>query len=243
MNKIFLIVGLALAIALLGNRKGFENFPDSGEAIERVGIFWKIKDNIYIPYITIPEKAWYKDSIGITQVCGIFTEETDTSRITAIKTMGFRFVDLKRKWVYEYANFADTAAVKRKYRYTDTTLFPGGWNFANRTPLGANTLHYLSDTTIDGINFKRRKIDFSFNATQLEAIGLFRCDKKNTHFQIDTAISNKIGCPLVFCLRYPVNSPNGRFSSEIKYISDHLPDSVLKVFAAWKRNEILYPIQ
>jgi hypothetical protein len=243
MNKLFVIIGLTFVIALLGNRKGVYDTSASGEAIVRIGTFWKIENNIDTPYIIIPEKAWYQDSIGITQICGIFIVETDTNRITNITTMGYRFVDLKKKWAYEYATFTDTALVKRKYRYTDTTRFPGGWNFANRTPVATDSFHFLADTTIDAVGYKRCKVNYDFNQTRFEGIGLLRCDKNNTHFQIDTAISNKIGCSLVSFLTYPMKNPRSRFGSEIKFISDHLPDSVLRVFAAWKRNEKIDPVQ
>ncbi len=243
MNKLFIIIGLTFAIAILGNRKGFYNTSVSGEAIERVGTFWKIENNIDTPYITIPEKAWYQDSIGITQICGIFTVETDTSRSVNITTIGYRFVDLRKMWAYEYASFTDTATVMRKYRCTDTTRYSGGWNFANRTSAAVDSFQFLPDTTINAVTYKRCKVSYLFNQTRFEGIGLLRCDKKNTHFQIDTAISNKIGYPLVSFLRYPINNPHSRIGMEVKFISNHLPDSVLRVFAAWKRNESIYPVQ
>ncbi|MDP1763387.1 MAG: hypothetical protein Q8L07_05805 [Sediminibacterium sp.] len=150
---------------------------------------------------------------------------------------------MKKKWAYEYASFSDTASVERKYRYTDTTKYSGGWNFANRTPLPVDSFDFLPDTTIDAVAYKRCKVSYIFNQTRFEGIGLLRCDKKNTHFQIDTAISNKIGCPLVSFRYYPINNPHSRLDSKVKFISNYLPDSVVRVFAAWKRNENIDPVK
>jgi hypothetical protein len=239
----FIIAGFTFAVALFGNCKGSRYIALPGEAVERVSTFWKNNNNIDTPYITLSEKAWYQDSIGITQICRIWSVETDTSRSINIITIGYRFVDLKKKRAYEYASFSDTASVKRKYRYTDTTLFPGGWNFATRKPISVDSFHFLPDTIINAIAFKRCQVNFESDQYRFEGIGLFRCDKKNTHFKIDTAISNKIGCPLVSFRYYPINNPHAILDQQVKFISNHLPDSVLKVFAAWKRNENLYPVQ
>ncbi len=243
MNRIFIIAGFAFAVALFSNCKGVRNITLSSEAIEDVSTFWKFKNNIDTPYITISEKAWYQDSIGITQICSIWLVETDTSKATTIKTTGYRFVDLKKKWAYEYANFTDTASVKSKYKYTDTTVFTGGWNFVNHKPISVDSFDFLPDTIINAIAFKQCKVNFKANQFGFEGIGLFRCDKKHTRFKLDTVISNKIGCPLVSLRMYPINNPHAIFKHEVKFISNNLPDSVLKVFTAWKRNETIYPVQ
>jgi hypothetical protein len=158
--------------------------------------------------------------------------------VQGVETQGYRFVDLKKKWVYEYVGFTDTASVKRKYRYTDTTFFSGGWNFANRTPSAVDSFSYLPDTTINAITYKRYKVSYLFNKARYGAICLLRCDKKNTHFPIDTAISNKVGCPLVSILRYPINYPHSKIEQEVKFVSNYLPDSVVRVFTAWKKMKV-----
>lgn len=243
MNRLLVIAGFSFAVAIFGNCKAVRSTLSAGEAVERVGTFWKLQNNIDTPYIVISEKAWYQDSIGITQLCRIWFIEEDSSQTIEIRTTGYRFVDLKKKWVYEYAGFTDTASVKRKYRYTDTTYFSGGWNFANRTPSSVDSFSYLPDTTINAITYKRCKVSYLFNKARYRGICLLRCNKKNTYFQIDTAISNKVGCTLVSVSQYPVNYPHSRINSEVKFISDYLPDSVVKVFAAWKKNETIYPVQ
>ncbi|MES2332637.1 MAG: hypothetical protein V4539_23720 [Bacteroidota bacterium] len=240
-HRIF--TSLAFAIAIFSNCKGVRNISSSGEAIENIGTFWETKNNRQIPSVVIPEKAWFHDSIGITQMCGFNTFETDTGKTITLKTYGYRFVDLKRKWVYEYPVFSDTAQIKRKYRYTDTTILVGGWKFDYRKPSPSDSVVMLSDTTINDITFKQCKTSYVFNDVRWQGMGLFRCDRKKTNFQMDAALSNEVGCPLVFFKSSLMTDPRSSFSTEIKFISNNLPDSVIRVFAAWKKNESTYPIQ
>lgn len=237
MNRMLVVVSVAFTVVLFGNCKGSRLVTDSGEAVEYISIFWKRTNNVDTPAWTFRQNAWYQDSVGITQICSVFNIETDTSRITTIETTGYRLVDLRRKWAYEYGSFSDTASIKSKYRYTDSTVLTGGWNFANRTPILFDSIHPLPDTIINSIVFKRRILYFEFNHARFESIGMFRCDNKSTHFVIDTAISNKTGCPLVFFRMNPLNQPHARLDQEINFISNSFPDSVRKVFAAWKKNE------
>ncbi len=244
MNKFLFIASLIFTVALFGNCKLIHNTIATGEIINHVSTFWKFEKNNDTPYIKLSEKAWYQDSVGITQICRIwFVQTADSNESIDIQTIGYRFVDLKKKWAYEYTNFSDTASVTKKYRYTDTTIFSGGWNFAQRTPLSVDSFLVLPDTIINAVTYKQRRISYLFNKNKWEGICLFRCDLKNMHFQIDTAISNKIGCPLVSFRYYPIENPHARLDREVKFISNQFPGSVVRVFAAWKRNEIKYPVQ
>lgn len=218
-------------------------YNPSGEFIERMTAFWEVGKNSDTTYITLREKAWYKDSIGITEVCGIFTEETDTSRVTTTKTLKYRFIDLRKMWAYEYSSLVDTASLIRKFKCTDTARYTGGWNFANRTPFSVDSFKVLSDTVINGVTYKQCKVSYLFNEARFDGYGLARCDKKGTVFQVDTAMSNKIGCPLVYFKLHPrINSRSGVIT-QVDFISDNIPHSVAKVFTAWKKNENLYPVE
>lgn len=243
MNRKQVISILIIAVSFFSNCNASRTLADSGEAVESVSTFWKQKNNVDSPLWIISEKAWYQDSVGITQVCGIFTSQIDTIVTTTIQTIGYRFVDLRKKCVYEYGSFSDTSSIKRKYRYSDTTVFAGGWNFATRTPTKFDSSYQLTDTIVNSITYKRRKLFFEFNHTRFESIGMFRCDNKITQFAIDTGISNKTGCPLVFFSMNPISKPNARLDQEVKYISNSFPDSVTKIFAAWKMNEKKFPVE
>jgi hypothetical protein len=244
MNHLFTIVGFAITTALVGSCNSSRHINFQGEAITNVATFWKVENNMDTPYFKLPEKAWYHDSLGITQICRIwFATAADNSKSTYIETMGYRFVDLKKKWAYEYISLSDTASVRRKYRLTDTTLFSGGWNFTHRTSVPFDSFQYLPDTTIDAVIYKQCKVSFVFNKNRWEGIGLLLCDNKNTQFQLNTVISSKTGCRLVSFRQYPIENSHARFDMEVKFISNYLPDSVARVFAAWKRNEKIYPVQ
>lgn len=175
-------------------------------------------------YLVLREKSWYKDSIGITQICGIFTEETDTNRTAYVTTLKYRFVDLRNLWAYEYKSFNENAELIRKFRSSDTAHFSGGWNFTGCTSLSVDEYQYISDTIIDAVRRMRRKISYTFDELRFDGIGAFRCDKKETYFQMDTALSNRVGCPLVYLRYYSRGIPHSGIDEKVEVISNNLPD-------------------
>jgi hypothetical protein len=214
----------------------------SGESVEQITSFWQAKNND-TTQTSMLEHAWYRDSIGVTQVCGMFTEETDTSSIVTIRTIKYRLVDLRKMWAYEYLTFTDTAQITRKFKITESERYGGGWNFAFRTPHAVDSFRVLPDTTIDAIAYKRCNLSYIFNDARFDGSGLARCDKNGTAFEIDTAISTKIGCSLVFLRISPRFNPHSGIDRRIKFVSNNFPDSVARVFTAWKKNESLYPVR
>ena len=243
MKNLSMFVFYILALAFFSNCKTAQRIATSGEAVEHVTTFWKRANNNDTPYISITQKAWFQDSIGITQICGINFVTINNVESVNISTIGYRFINLKKKWAYEYSSLSDTALIERKYRYVDTTHFMGGWNFVNRISHPVDSFRLLPDTTIGAITYKQANASFLLNKTRYKGICLFRCDIKETDFHINTVISNQMGCPLVFLRTYPEQNPHSRSDAEIKHISNHFPDSIVKVFAAWKRNQIRYPVE
>lgn len=239
MKKLLLLFTYFLTIFLSLKCKVSKPPTNEGEAIELVRTLWHMGNNKDTPNITIKERAWYQDSIGITELCRINFVETDTSKYVYISTTGYRFVNLKQKRVYEYTSFSDTAALKRKYRYTDTTEFIAGWNFTTKPRIGADSLTQLTDTLIDKTVYARCK----FEEDLFNNICWFRCDKKNMYFTLSREISDRIGCPVFFFSSYPIKNPDRKHEQKINLISQRFPDSVQKVFNAWKKNEVKYPIE
>lgn len=238
-----MIVRNLFILFIFSNCKITHRTVDYGEVVENVNTFWKTVNNIDSPYIKISQKAWYQDSIGITQICQINFVTNSSGQFINISTIGYRFLDLKKKWAYEYNGLSDTAQIERRYRFSDTTHFIGGWNFVNRLSNQIDSLRILPDTTINKINYKQAKANFIINKTRYEAICIFRCDLKMSDFQINKVISNQMGCQLAFMRNYPVENPQSKNDEELKFISNHFPDSIVKVFAAWKKNELLYPVE
>jgi len=232
-----------LALAIFSNCKTAHRIATTGEAVEHLTTFWKNANNIDTPYISITQKAWFQDSIGITQICGINFVTINNVQSVNISTIGYRFINLKKKWAYEYNSLSDTALIEPKYRYVDTTHFMGGWNFVNRISHLVDSFRLLPDTTIGAITYKQANASFLLNKTRYKGICLFRCDIKKTDFHINTVISNQMGYPLVFLRTYPEQNPHARSDEEIKLVSNHFPDSIVKVFAAWKKNQIRFPVE
>lgn len=243
MNSLFMIVRYTFVLVIFSNCKITHRIVDSGEVVEDVNTFWKTVNSIDTPYINISQKAWYQDGIGITQICQINFVTNGSDQSINISTIGYRFLDLKKKWAYEYNSLSDTALMMRKYRFSDTTRFIGGWNFVNRISHPIDSFRILPDTTISKITYKQAKTSFLINKTKYEGICIFRCDIKKSNFQINKAISNQMGCQLAFFRKYPVENPQSKNDEEIKFISNHFPDSIVKVFTAWKKNELLYTVE
>jgi hypothetical protein len=243
MKNLSMFVYFILVLAIFCNCKGAHRIANTGEAVEHVTTFWKSANNIDTPYLSITQKAWYQDSIGITQICGINFVTINNVQSVNIATIGYRFKNLKKKWAYEYSSLSDTALIERKYRYADTTHFTGGWNFVNRISHPVDSFRLLPDTTIGAIIYKQANASLLLNKTRYKSVFLFRCDVKKTNFHINTVISNQIGCPLVFLRIYPEQNPHARSDEEIKLISNHFPDSIVKVFDAWKKNQIRFPVE
>ena len=242
MKSIYAITFYTLAIILFCNCKGIYSITNDGESIIQKSTFWKFSNNKDTPYIVLSEKAWYKDSLGITEICQIWSQLDDTVRTSGVRTIGYRFTDLRKKWAYHYESFTETAKITRKYHYSDTTVFSGGWNFDYPKSMTIENLQVLSDTIVSGIKYKQSKITISFNEAYFEGIGMFRFDKKNSVFTIDKELGKKVGGPLVYLGAYPIENHHAKLEREIKFLSNNMPDSVIKIFEAWKRNEKLFPV-
>ena len=70
------------------------------------------------------EDLWYQDSVGITQVCIITDMQTESIDTTFVRTLKYKFIDMRKNWIYEYQNLSDTAAIAAKYSNNTTKA---GW--------------------------------------------------------------------------------------------------------------------
>jgi hypothetical protein len=237
--------GLIFAIVLFCGCSSAHQLSKNGEAVDVISTFWKFSNGHDTPYIKLSEKAWYQDSIGITEIGMIMFIGTEHGDSIDLSTMGYRFTDLRKRWAYEYRRFSDTASIIKKYRITDSTKFSGGWLFVKPKQLAFDSLNILTDTLIGDIAYKRcmTRYTYDYNREIYEEINLLRCDQKNTHFQLNSLLSNKLGCPVVAIKNYPLSSPHTRLDREVKQISKVFPDSVKRVIAAWKRNVKQHPVE
>ena len=203
-----------------------------------------VKNNLYWP----DTKIWYKDSMVIEQIPGLYMN-TDTNGIETrwVKTEYYTFIDLRTKSFYDYSSFSDTAGLIKKYIQADSTPVSGGWNFyAQRDWPGQLTPVSLSDTLIDNIVYKRIQVIKEPDSTQQNKkiwIGYLNCDRKNTLFMFDKSLSKTTGCPIVRFDEQPL--PEFVFrpvSAQIEFISDTLSNDELKVFNAWEKNAKNNPV-
>lgn len=189
------------------------------------------------------DNVWYQDSVGITQISIIRSIQDDTKDTVFPETVGYRFVDMRKKWAYEYKSLSDTAQITKKYAKADSASNIGGWNFYRRSSIKFDSLQFVNDTSINGITYLKHRYVQYFQGRKLVSEILSRCDKKGSLFQLDVGVSNATGCPMV---KGSELTPDGRFivsSSDIEFISKEIPDSVQKVFAAWKRNVSKHPVE
>ena len=204
---------------------------------------YRIANNAATAYLSFTENGWYEDSVGITQLCSIKSVQEGTKDTTFAVTTGYRLVDMRKKWAYEYRTMSDTAALVNKQLITESVVLLGGWNFLPNVDITFDSLRSLTDTTIQGITYARYMVLQSFRGKQTLSEKWVRCDKKKSIFRFNRGLSTHIGCPVV---KGTTVTPDGRLpmsSVEIEFVSNAFPDSVRRVFAAWKRNVQQYPVQ
>lgn len=204
---------------------------------------YRIANDKATPYLSFANNVWYEDSVGITQISGLQSLQEGARDTIYAVTLGYRFTDMRRKWAYEYRNLYDTAEIVRKYLQPDSLPVVGGWGFYRPAAIQFDSLRSVGDTSIGGVTYLKHRYIQYFQGKQFLSEVLSRCDKKGSIFQLDLGVSNATGCPMV---KGSTMTPDGRFpmsSVGIEFISNEFPDSVRRVFAAWKRNVELYPVQ
>jgi hypothetical protein len=206
-------------------------------------ISYRIVNNEATVQVSFSDNVWYHDSIGITQLSGIQSVQIGSKDTLFPITFGYRFVDMRNKWVYEYRNLSDTAAIVQKYGQADSVELAGGWNFFRKSGIQFDSLRVIGDTIINGMTYRKLRHVLNARGKNIPTEILSRCDRKGTIFHLDVGLSNAVGCPVV---KGTSLTPDGRLptqSVEIEFISNTFPDSIRRVFAAWKRNAELYPVQ
>lgn len=204
---------------------------------------YRIVNDSAVVQVAFTENVWYQDSIGITQLSAIRSIQYGSRDTIFPITVGYRFVDMRKKWAYEFRSLSDTAEIVQKWNKVDSITLTGGWNFFRKAFIQLDNLQTIGDTSINGIKFLRCRYVQSIDTRKVPGEALFRCDKKGTIFLLDVGVSNKVGCPLVKGTSF---TPDGKMptqSVEIQFLSNQFPDSVRRVFTAWKRNEMQHPVE
>lgn len=233
------------SIYLLGSCAApiIQSSDTSMEQIRITKTSYRIKNDTAIAYLSFYNDVWYKDSVGITEVKSITYVQDSSKTVYSSIILGYRLVDMRRKWVYEYKTLSDTASIIKKYDKADSVNFIGGWPFFIKSITKFDSLRMTGDTTIAGVKYLKHRCINYFQGKELLTEILSRCDKKGTIFQLDVGLTNAAGCPVV---KATTLTPDGRFpmsSAQIDFVSNEFPDKVKSVYEAWKRNVELFPVK
>jgi hypothetical protein len=197
----------------------------------------------------LSENLWYQDSVSISQICEIKDIQTESLDTTFVETMLYRFIDMRKNWIYEYQNLSDTAVIVATYAKADSISFrlPGGWSFFSKSKskdtLSIDSLRFICDTTLRGAPAKKYTYIQIFNGFRTFVDAFACCDRKGTRFQYDSMAGKAIGCPIVKKNVLNKDRRSVRRIYEIEYLSNVFPDSIKRVFAAWKQNVLKYPVE
>ena len=204
---------------------------------------YRVLNNKAIVQYSFSDNVWYQDSVGITQFSVVRSVQSDLKDTFFSVTLGYRFVDMRRKWVYEYLNLSDTAEIVQKYKNGDSIQLFGGWNFFRKASIRFDSLRLIGDTIINSQVYQKHFYIQDFQGTKLLGEAITQCDRKGTIFLLDIGLSKATGCPVVKGISFTRDRRFISSSVEIKFISNEIPDSVQQVFRAWKQNVIKYPVE
>jgi hypothetical protein len=189
---------------------------------------------------------WYKDSLTIKEAHHVyFYEDSYKKKSVEVKIDHYKFMDLRTREVYEYRTFSDTAKLLEKCAATDSTCIGECWKFFNdKIVIQTKNLRFVSDTSIDGIVYKRiRSIDTirtEKGLLQSVVYGYLRCDKKGDIYNIDAKFSKEMGCPLVRMDYSYIPDLYPTTLYEMEFRPGALTKKELKVFDAWEKNARTY---
>lgn len=199
----------------------------------------EIKEYIEQPTYWPGNRIWFKDSMVIEEISGLYiNRDTNGHETRLVKTEYYTFIDMPSKTFYDYDVFSDTAKLIKKYIQNDSTPVFGGWNFyvAHKWPR-TESPSPLSDTVINNITYKRLRLvnEIHKNNGKFDQIFIayLCCDKKNTMFMFDKDLSKKMGCPIVRVDELSSETQSNQRSSQIEFIRNKLTSEELKVINAW----------
>jgi hypothetical protein len=185
---------------------------------------------------SISSKIWYKDSFAIEELVSIKTDiNTKNEETQQFIVDSFRFNDLRRKSIYVFHNFSDTAECHGQYSFeeADKKRVDGGWGFnLKREVKYSFILKDLTDTLIDNI-FYKYMILFSEKKPKQYSLCFFRMDKEIYPFNYDCLLSQKANAPLVRFIDIDSALLNPIMELEVSFISNNLSEQEDKVINAW----------
>lgn len=216
----------------------------SGFLIQKIRELDSTTNEYTKPVLINDTKVWYYDNMSIMEITSV--RIVDSFGITSIKRpfQYYLFIDRNTKSFYHYTSLSDTARILYSYAQDDTVELrkAGGWRYYLKGYINFTDLTYLDDTSINGISYKRIKYLEHFRNQSWPVIGYLRCDKKDTQFSYDEAVTKPIGCPMIKYEQLRSESNPFPSSAEIIFIRDRLTKQEESVFKAWKQNLKKFPV-
>lgn len=183
-------------------------------------------------------KVWYEDSLTIQQIDRANFVTINSKITVTYSPILFRFTDLSKKVFYDYKHFSDTAIPFNKGILPDSLMKDYGWTYySDKIVKIEGTPQYLSDTIIEGINYKKMRFNFiGDNPQKVYKIGYMRCDGKGMLFSLEKSYSKKLNCAMTRFDDFEFGKKTPNVIMEIEFLSDTLKKEEKKVFEAWERN-------
>lgn len=187
--------------------------------------------------LSIYLRLWHKDSTSIQEITGVNTvTDSKNQTTTTYPILFYRYIDLKKKVITDFTNFTDTASIISQSILPDSLLTGPGWSYySEKHPVISGEPVRLTDTTINEINFRRYKLQFTFYDPDLYySIGYFRCDRNENLFSMEKSFSRKINCIQVKNYSFQSGKSFPYASREIEFTRDYLTSTEKKILEAWE---------
>lgn len=216
-----------------------QNISTEGIVLNTTCFFNKQGDTVLSHFL----KIWYSDSSAIEEIRGV-NRITDTSNktTTTYPIILYRYIDLRKRVLFDYKTFSDTAQYFNAAPLPDSLMLDYGWSFySNKAPIIKDTPTPLSDTVIDGINYKRARFHFTWHdPSKNQLIGYFRCDRKWEMFSLEKSYSRSINCAMVKYFDYSAGYDFPYASKQVDFISSKFSPEEITVFKAWRSAALTY---
>lgn len=230
----------SLLLSIVGHTQ--QNCKNCGVAYMREGLYDSKRKVVVISKYANFSKDYrflFYDSMMIAERHALYPD-TDPQKVH-IEVMGYTFIDFRTKSFYNYRHFSDTAGIILAVRQPAKGRVKGGWNFFD-PPLLHDSSTALSDTVLEGRSYHRQK---RFHTKGGKAVAyeilyyVSEEDRPLAYFR-KTIAGGKMASATR--LDWPTATTDTMNFLSMEMGSTNLTKEELRVFTAWKKNAIKYPI-
>lgn len=205
-------------------------------------ILYEVRNTLPVIDSTMEKKMWFKDSLVIDEVRGLYFHEDANSATVDYKLEYYRLTNLRTKNVWIFSNFSDTAIAWKSYNMYDSTDIVGGWDFKRKWEDKTFKFKSLRDTII---NQTKYHIYVAKGPDTSRNDALFAYATKSIvypTFSLDYNLSNKIKLPILRTDYATTNEVSNKLiSCTLTLLRDSLTTEEKKVFVAWREYAEKHP--